>query len=374
MAKEFLEDTLKQVTPRDVEKVDLSKAYKRFAEVVSSTENPKRPGVFGSQKPAFLSNSIKFDKGRNALDPIISRVSARGMYLMPAGKYGTCDTCKDKTAGCAASCLHDSGFQDLANQLGRTNFLTEYPVEGLALLNDEIHSHVVTSENNPARKGGPLLPSVRLDATSELHLDESDIGDLLFGGPRGERQEIHTEGQFKGLPRMVGSEYGKRFAKGPLGIIGMPRSRQSNVIRVASWNEGLHIDRAREIILGGNDITGPNTGAKIARKSESERVAEVPFKGGSLNLPVVNYDEHDITALRPQTGSFGELSVKNPGFSKRSDADTKRSKSFLINVPSMSAEAHAQAVAEGRSESVFARPTPVTITPRPSRSRAFRGD
>lgn len=372
MAREFLEDILKQVQPRDTEKVDLAKAQKKFAEVVSSTENPKRPGQFGSQTPAFLSRSIKFDKGRAGADPIISRVSARGMYLMPAGKFGACDTCRDKTAGCAAACLHDSGFQDLANQLGRTNFLRDYPVEGLALLNDEIHSHFVASENNPARKGGPLLPSLRLDATGELHLDESDIGDLLFGGARGERQEIHTEGQFKGLPRMVGSEYGKRHAKNPLGIIGMPQSRQSNVTRVASWNEGLHIDRAREIILGGNDITGPNTGAKKARKIEGSRMAEVPFKGGSLVLPVVDYDEHDITGIREQTGSFGELSVKHPGFSKRSDEDTRKSRSFLINVPTFSDEEHATAVSEGRAEPVFARPTPVSI--RPSRSRAFRGE
>lgn len=369
MAKEFLEDILKQVQPRDIEKIDLSKAQKKFAEVVSTTENPKRPGQFGSQNPAFLSRSVKFDKGRNAEDPIISRVAARGMYLMPAGKFGACNTCRDKTAGCGAACLHDSGFQDLANQLGRTNFLQKYPAEGLALLNDEIHSHVVQSENNPARKGGPLLPSIRLDATSELHLDDSDIGDVLFGGWRGERQQIHTEGQFKGLPRMVGSEYGKRYAKNPLGRIGTPPSRQSNVTRVASWSDGLHVERAREIVLGGGDITGPNTGARKARKVEGERMAEVPFKGGSLILPVTNYDEHDITGIRQQTGSYGELSVKNPGFSKRSDEDTRRARSFLINVPTFSEKEHSEAVREGRAEPVFARPTPVSV--RPSRRGAF---
>jgi hypothetical protein len=371
MAKEWLEDVLKQVQPRDIEKVDLSKAQAEFARISSATENPKRPGEKGSENPAFLSTSIKFEKGRTASGLIVPRVSARGMYLMPAGKEGTMDCCKDKTAGCAASCLHDSGFQDLANQIARNTMLERNPVEGLALINDEIHSHVVQAENNPARKGGPLLPSVRLDATSELHLDDSDIGDVLYGGMKGERQEVHTEGQFKGFPRMIGSEYGKRFAKNPLGRIGVPASRQPNVTRVASWSEGLHVDRAREIILGGNDITGPNTGARKARKVEGERIADVPFKGGSLVLPVVNYDEHDITGIREQTGSFGELSVKHPGFAKRTEENAQKSKSFLINVPTTPVAEREAAIREGRAEPVFARPTPVSI--RPSRSAAFRG-
>lgn len=372
MAKDWLEDRLKNVSRRDVKRVDLNEAYGKFVAISLGTPNPKRPGRTGSKTPSILSTSRKFEKGLASQDPIISKVLARGMYLMPAGKFGTCDACKDKTAGCAAACLHDSGTQDLANQIARTETATRHPADFIALLNNEIKSFVSEAENNPIKKGGPMLPSIRLDATSELHLDDSDIGDLLYGGESGELQELHKTGQFAGLPRMLGSEYGKRYAKGPLGIIGVPRSRQSNVVRVASWNEGLHIDRAREIILGGNDITGPNTGALVGRKQGNERVAEVPFKGGSLTLPLVNYDEHDVTSLRKQTGAFGELSAKHPGFSKRTEENARRAKSFLINVPTLSAEAHAQAVAEGRAEPVFARPTPVSV--RGSRSKAFRGE
>lgn len=372
MAKEWLEDRLKNVDPREVRRVDLNEAYGKFVAISLGTENPKRPGRTGSKSPALLSTSRKFEKGRASTDPILSRVSARGLYLMPAGKFGTCDACKDKTAGCAAACLHDSGTQDLANQIARTTMATNHPADFLALLHNEIKSHVISAENNPISKGGPLLPSIRIDATSELHLDNSDIGDLLYGGEHGEFQETHTSGQFKGLPRLVGSEYGKRFAKNPLGIKGMPKSRQSNVTRVASWNEGLSLERAREIVLGGNDITGPNVGAAQGRKQGENRVAEVPFKGGSLTLPVVNYDEHDIVGLRKQTGSFGELSVKNPGFSKRTEENTKKSKSFLITVPTQTAEAHEQAIREGRSQPLFARPTAVSV--RPSRNSAFKGE
>lgn len=369
MADKDLEDILKNVSRRDVKRVDLNSAYELFRDISVSTPNPKRPGLFGSKNPSLLSTSQKFEKGRYADHPIISRVLQRGVYLMPAGKYGTCNACKDKTRGCAAACLHDAGFQDLANQIARTKTAEKHPAEFIALLHNEIKGHVAEAEHNPIKKGGSLLPSIRLDATSELHLDESDVGDILYGGMSGEFQEEHKTGPFAGLPRLLGSEYGKRYAKNPLGMIGVPKSRQPNVTRVASWNEGLHIDRAREIILGGNDITGPNVEAKKARKNEGNRIAEVPFKGGSLPLPVVNYDEHDVVALRQQTGSFGELSAKNPGFSKRSDEDTRKAKSFLITVPTMSTEAHAQAVREGRAESVFARPTPVTV--RPSRRQAF---
>jgi hypothetical protein len=372
MAKEWLEDRLKNVTRKDVSNVDLNDAYAQFVGLALASVNPKNPNRKRGSTPSILSSSVKFEKGRASKDPIISRVLARGMYLMPAGKMGACDTCKDKTAGCAAACLHDSGFQDVGLQLARTQLAYDNPAGFVGLLQNEIVSHVSDAETNPIKKGGPLIPSIRLDGTSEMHLDDSEIGDLLYGGENGEFQELHKKGQFAGLPRLIGSEYGKRFAKNPLGMIGVPRSRQPNVTRVPSWNEGLHVDRAREIILGGNDITGPNTAALKGRKQGDTRVAEVPFKGGSLILPVTNYDEHDITGLREQTGSFGELSVKNPGFSKRTDENARRSKSFLISVPTFTAEEHAQAQAEGRAEPIFARPTPVSV--RPSRSRAFRGD
>jgi hypothetical protein len=373
MAKEWLEEILKNVTRKDVEKVDLNDAYANFVRISLSTPNPKRPGRTGSKTPSILSQSRKFEKGRASEDPLISRFLARGVYLMPAGKHGTCDACKDKTAGCAAACLHDSGHQDLANQIARTDLATRYPSQFVGLLHNEIKSFVAEAENNPIRKGGPLLASLRIDGTSELHLDDEEVGDILYGGMHGEFQEVHKSGPYKGRFRLIGSEYGKRLAKNPLGIIGVPKSRQPNVTRVASWNEGLHVDRAREIIRGGNDITGPNINATKARKTEGEqRVAEVPFKGGSLFLPIVNYDEHDITGAREQTGAYGELSDKKPGFAKRTEENAKRSKSFLISIPTFSAEAHAQAVAEGRAEPLYARPTPVSI--RPSRGKAFRGE
>lgn len=308
MAREFLEDILKGVTVRDIEKVHLPSARAKFAEISSQTENPYKPGQFGSQNPKMLSTSVKFEKNKKINDPVLSRVEAFGMYLMPAGKHGCADACADKTAGCSAGCLNIAGrlSQTIPTQIARTNFLTTHPAEGLALIGDEAH----TNFEKAIRRGN--LPSLRLDGTSELHIDNMDAGDFIFGGPGGRYQKKRGKefGPTAGLPMVVGSEYGKRYAKdvlpGPT-----PKSRQPNVVRVGSWNEQMTQGRAEQMHSAGEDIALPviNLGKQIPSH------VQMNFgPGGSLVLPTADYDKHDIIALRPQTGAAGLLHEKKPGF------------------------------------------------------------
>lgn len=340
MAREFLEDILRQVTRRDIDKVLnsdqlMASAYGKFAEISAGTENPNRPGVFGSKKPNFLSTSIKFEKGRFKEDPVISSIVQKGMYLAPAGKFGTADCCKDKTSGCSAACLHDAGFQDVATQIARTKMLTDHPVEGIALLADEIDNHVASVRRMSRRTSGLFVPAVRLDATSELHTDDMEIGDRLYGGPKGEYQEVHTEGPLKGLPMLMGNEYGKRFAKGLLPGA-EPTMRQSNVTRVLSWSEGMTAARADQARSRGLDITGPTVdlGTSAHPKPLPEGAqAVVPFAGGETRtIPAVDYDEHDATGARTQAGNFGVLRAKAPGFRSRGDVEAAKAARFLDRV------------------------------------------
>lgn len=340
MAREFLEDILSQVTRRDLDRVLnsdqlMASAYGKFAEISANTENPNRPGVFGSKKPRFLSTSIKFEKGRSKEDPVISSIIQKGMYLAPAGKFGTMDCCKDKTSGCSAGCLHDAGFQDVATQIARTQMLTQHPVEGLALLTDEIDDHVNAVKRMARRESGLLIPALRLDATSELHLDDMEVGDRLYGGPNGEYQRIRTEGPAKGLPEVMGNEYGKRFAKGVLPGA-EPTMRQPNVTRALSWSEQMTAERADQAISRGLDITGPTTdlGTSARPKPLPENAhAVVPFAGGETRtIPAVDYDEHDATGARKQSGKFGALRAKAPGFRARGDVEAERAARFLGRV------------------------------------------
>jgi len=313
MAREFLEDILKGVTARDIEGVHLPSARAKFAEISSKTENPYKPGDFGSPNPKMLSTSVKFEKNKKINDPVLSRVEATGMYLMPAGKHGCADACKDKTAGCSAGCLFPSGrlSQTIPTQIARTQFLTDYPAEGLAIIRDEAH----TQFEGAIRRGN--IPSLRLDGTSELHIDNMEAGDLIFGGPKGRYQEIRGKeyGPTAGLPMAIGSEYGKRYAKDILPGA-TPRSRQSNVVRVASWNEQLTKGRAEQLHSAGEDIALPviNLGTSQNPKPVPSRIEMKFGPGGSLILPTDDFDKHDITALREPKGVAGILREKSPGF------------------------------------------------------------
>lgn len=320
MAREFLEDTLKQVTVRDIEKVHLPSARAKFAEISRGTEHPTMPGKFGSDNPKMLSSSVKFDKTTSATDPMIRRVVQRGMYLTPAGQHGCSDACRDKTGGCAAACLNVSGRLGLqqANQVARTKMLQTYPAEGLAIIADEAH----TFFEDTIRKG--KVPSLRLDGTSELHIDQMDAGDLIFQGPGGRYSQIRKGSEFgptQGLPMAVGSEYGKRHAKDVLPG-NEPEMRQSNVKRVASWNERMTKGRAEQLTSRGGDIAVPVTNfGTSSNPAPAPSHISVQFSGGreSLILPATDYDEHDVVGLREQTGSAGILRQKLPGFGLKFD-------------------------------------------------------
>ena len=313
MARDFLEDILKQVSVRDMDKVSLPMARGKLTEISEKTEDPYSPGNFGSKNPKMLSTSVKFEKNKKINDPVLSRVEASGMYLMPAGKHGCSDACKDKTAGCSAACLNTSGrlSKTIPTQIARTQFLTEYPAEGLAIIRDEAH----TNFENAIRKGN--IASLRLDGTSELHIDQMEAGDSIFGGPGGRYQQIRGKefGPTAGLPMAVGSEYGKRYAKDVLPGA-TPRSRQSNVVRVGSWSEGLTKGRAQQMISAGEDIAVPvtNLGTSSHPKPVPSHLAMQFGSGDSLIVPAVDYDIHDIVGLRKQTGAAGTLRGKSPGF------------------------------------------------------------
>jgi len=313
MAKEFLEDILKGVSVRDMEGVHLPSARAKFAEISAKTESPYKPGQFGSTNPRMLSTSVKFEKNKKIDDPVLSRVEATGMYLMPAGKHGCADACKDKTAGCSAGCLNTSGrlSTTIPTQMARTQFLTEYPAEGLAIIRDEAH----TAFEGAMRRGN--LPSLRLDGTSELHIDHMDAGDAIFGGPKGRYQQIRGKefGPTAGFPMAIGSEYGKRYARDVLPGA-TPKSRQSNVTRVGSWSERLTKPRAEQMISAGEDIALPvtNLGTSSHPKPIPSHLQMQFGSGDSLIVPATDYDTHDIIGTRKQTGSAGVLRMKSPGF------------------------------------------------------------
>lgn len=339
MARRWLDEQLAAISYADVEKVHkddrkLQMAQKKFQSIADATENPmrvdKKTGrpTRASKDIKFLSSSIKFDKASGASDPMVKRTSTKGLYLTPAGKFGTADCCRHKTGPCGAACLHDTGFQDLANQIARTNALEQMGPDAVALLANEIDNHVRDSARyDRARGHHGSLPAVRLDATSELLMDEMDIGDFLIGRHSG----IQQEGAFKGYPHLLVSEYGKGLAKGILPGP-EPTWRQPNVVRVPSWSEQTTIGRAEQLRSRGIDIAVPatNYGTSTHPKDIPSHVS-VQFKGGRMVLPAVDYDEHDVIAMRPFSGSAGILRAKNPAFSKRDPERQKKASKFLTD-------------------------------------------
>lgn len=309
MARKYLEDIVGQVSPQDVERVHLPSARALLQ------EEGRKAGRTADTDLKLLSSSHKFDKAYPGL-----HVVQRGMYLMPAGKGGCADACKYKTAGCSAACLHNSGRQSLINQTARTNFFEREPAAALAVLRDEMHTHA----ENVLKKGG--IPSLRIDATSELNLEDKDVGELLWAGPGGKYQQIRKSGPGRGIPTLIGSEYGKQYAKQPLGKP-TPKSGQSNVYRVPSWSELLTRNRAIELINEGHDIALPVT--NVRKKDNPERIL-MRFGTGEepLELPVSDFDKHDITFLRHhlerrETGRAGILREKTPGFEKKRPVGTE---------------------------------------------------
>lgn len=341
MARKYLEDMLKEVTVRDIEKAHLPTAYSLLQ------EEGRKAGLKPTSEVSMLGRSTKIDKPY----PGIENVVGKGMYLMPAGKGGCADACKDKTAGCAAACLHNSGFQSLAHQTARTNALRRDPAYGLAIITHELHTHA----ENVLRQGGH--PSGRLDATGELHIEDiPEVGAYVWGGPGGKYQKIHKTGPYKGLPHLSGSEYGKRYAKEPLGKP-TPAPGQPNVYRAPSWSERLTRGRALELIGEGHDIALPVTNV---RKKDRPTHISMQFGTGEepLILPVSDFDVHDSTFLRNhfkpagEPGHAGILREKRPGF------DKKR--------PSGSEQAAARFLRAHPVE------TPVSVSRRPSRKQNSR--
>lgn len=312
MAREFLEDALRQVSVKDIKNVHLPSARALL------NEEAKKAGIT-SGKSSMLSVSTKFAKPYPGLV-----VQQRGMYLMPAGKSGCADTCRDKTAGCAAACLHNTGRLNLPHQIARTNTLHRDPAAGLALIADEVHTHA----ENMLRQGA--IPSIRIDGTSELHIEDMPAGEHIFGGPGGKYQELRGPSypkEMRGIPLLIASEYGKRYAKDVLPGR-TPAPGQPNVYRVPSWNERLTRGRALQIIGEGHDIATPVIGVK--GKEKPERML-MHFGTGEepLELPVTDFDEHDITYLRQlhkstgEQGHFGLLREKKPTFGRKREKGTE---------------------------------------------------
>lgn len=339
MARRWLDEQLARISYADVEKVHkddrkLQMAQKKFQSIADATENPmrndKKTGepLRASKDIKFLSGSIKFDKTTSASDPTVQHALMRGMYLTPAGKFATADTCRHKTGPCTAACLHDSGFQDLANQIARTNALEQMGPDAVALLANEVDNHVRDAATyNRAKGHGPKLAVARFDATSELLIDEQEIGDYVIGRHSG----LHEDGPFKGYPKLLVSEYGKGLAKdvlpGP-----EPTWRQPNVVRVPSWSGQTTLARGKQLQSRGIDIAVPatNYGTSTHPKEIPSHVS-VQFKGGPLVMSAVDYDEHDVIPLRPFTGSAGMLRAKSPGFSKRDPERQAKAEQFLTD-------------------------------------------
>lgn len=312
MARKYLEDALREVSVQDIKNVHLPTARALLS------EEARKAGI-ASGKANMLSESVKFDKPYPGLT-----VVQRGMYLMPAGKGGCADACRDKTAGCSAACLHNTGRLNLAHQVARTNTLHRDPAAGLALIADELHTHA----EKTLRQGG--VPSGRLDATSELHIEDMPAGEYIWGGPGGKYQETRGASypkEMRGIPLLIGSEYGKRYAKKPL-TGKTPEPGQPNVYRVPSWSEGLTRGRALQLIGEGHDIATPVT--NVPRSAKPERML-MQFGTGEepLELPVSDFDEHDITYLRQmhkstgEQGHFGLLREKKPSFGRKREEGTE---------------------------------------------------
>ena len=334
--RRLMVDMLSGIDVRDVERTyrdtdKLRKAQTEFQRIADATRNPRRKDkktgepLGASKNIRFLSNSIKFAKSGSASDPVVRQTSQRGMYLTPAGLFGTANCCGHATGPCTAACLHDSGFQDLANQIARTTALEKMGPDALAIIAAETHDHVTDSENYPRIKGGPYLPAIRYDATSELKIDNMDVGDFIIG----RHAHLHEDGPFKGLPHLLVPEYAKEHAKdvlpGP-----EPVSRQPNVTRVPSWGPDTTIGRGRQLRDRGVDIAVPATNYGTSKHpKEIPSHVSVQFQGGKLSLPAVDYDEHDNITLRPFTGAAGILRAKTPGFGARSTARQRMANKFL---------------------------------------------
>jgi hypothetical protein len=314
--RRLMVDMLSGIDVRDVERTyrdtdKLRKAQTEFQRIADATRNPRRKDkktgepLGASKNIRFLSNSIKFAKSGSASDPVVRQTSQRGMYLTPAGLFGTANCCGHATGPCTAACLHDSGFQDLANQIARTTALEKMGPDALAIIAAETHDHVTDSENYPRIKGGPYLPAIRYDATSELKIDNMDVGDFIIG----RHAHLHEDGPFKGLPHLLVPEYAKEHAKD------VPDTT---------------IGRGRQLRDRGVDIAVPatNYGTSTHPKEIPSHVS-VQFQGGKLSLPAVDYDEHDNITLRPFTGAAGILRAKTPGFGARSTARQRMANKFL---------------------------------------------
>ena len=335
--RRLMVDMLSGIDVRDVERTyrdtdKLRNAQAEFQRIADATKNPKRKDkktgepLRASKNIRFLSDSIKFAKSGKASDPVVRQTSQKGMYLTPAGLYGTANCCGHATGPCTAACLQDTGFQDLANQIARTNALEKMGPDALAIIAAETDDHVRTSENWSRLKGGPYIPAIRYDATSELKIDNMDVGDFIIG----RHAHLHEDGPFKGLPHLLVPEYAKEHAKDVLSGP-EPVSRQPNVTRVPSWGPDTTIGRGRQLRDRGVDIAVPATNYGTSRfPKEIPSHVSVQFQGGSLPLPAVDYDEHDNIALRPFTGAAGILRGKDPTFGgNRSTARQRMASKFL---------------------------------------------
>lgn len=330
--KTWLEHQLGQVSVRDIEKVHLPSARALFSEVSSNTENPYSPGDKGSEDPRFLSSSTKFDKGIHADDPRITHLRQKGMYLIPGGKHGTKNACCDN-GNCTGPCISETGRlpQFAATSLARNTMLEKHPVESLALIADEAHSFFATA----IRKG--YLPSLRLDGTSELHVDHTDAGDWIYGGPGGMYQKKRDSGLYKGQPMAVGSEYGKRYAMRARGAR-TPESRQPNVRRVHSWSESLTDERLSEIQSHLEDIAVPatNYGTSTSPKAIPSHVAvNVKKEDGTgrtnVVMPAADYDTHDVIWAREKLPVAGMLRAKGQSFGHQlTEKEQKQASKFLL--------------------------------------------
>lgn len=331
-----LQRQLASVSVSDILKVSIPKAQGLFADVSSKTENPYQPGKFGSEDPRFLSSSTKFEKGADSDDPRVAGTVQRGMYVIPGGKHGTKNACC-ANGNCTGPCISETGRlpTNAGTMLARNRMFENYPVEALALLAHETHSHI----EKTLRQG--LYPSFRIDGTSELHIAEMDAGDLIHGGRHGEYQEIRTDGPWKGMPVAAASEYAKIHAQGKLGRP-TPGSRQSNVFRVHSWNENLTDERADEIASEGSAIAVPSTGYGTSGNPRSfpEYIDVNLKKEGSRQrttrrMKTQDFDTHDNIAFRNVHGNeeptAGMLRGKTPSFGhKLTEKEQKQSTRFLL--------------------------------------------
>ncbi len=327
----WLEAQLAQVSARDIEKVDLADASGLFSHVSTNTFHPKT-GERGSEDPKFLSTSVKWDKSEGSEDEFIKDVRLKGMYLVPAGKHGTKNTCC-AAGNCSGPCIDEQGrlpFR-VQNMMARNTMLEKYPAESLALIAHEAH----TFFNKTIREG--LHPSLRLDGTSELHIDNMEAGDYIYGGKTGKYQEIHQSGKFKGMPMASGSEYGKRYALAARGGRPTPMSRQPNVKRVDSWSEHLTDVRAEELRSEGRSIAlpatnyGTSTHPKRLPSHIDMNLKREDGKGRTTSsFPAVDFDTDDFRFKTPEEPSVGVLRAKTPKFGhKLSEKAQRQSGVFL---------------------------------------------